>query len=41
MDEITLIDLEFDDTEEHDDYIIERCKEIAYDIRNSTDVHGS
>tara|TARA_A100001015_G_C14807554_1_gene639517 strand:+ start:504 stop:686 length:183 start_codon:yes stop_codon:yes gene_type:complete len=36
-----LLDKSFDDTEEHDEYIIEKCKEIADDIRNSTDVHGS
>jgi len=41
MDEITLIDQEFDNTEEHDTYIIEKFKEIADDIRNSTDVYGS
>jgi hypothetical protein len=36
-----LLDKDFDDTEEHDEYIIEKCKEIADDIRNSSDVHGS
>jgi hypothetical protein len=36
-----LLDEEFDDTEEHDTYIIEQFKEIADDIRDSTDVHGS
>ena len=41
MDEFALIDQEFDDTEEHDDYILEKCKEIADVLRNSTDVHGS
>jgi len=36
-----LLDEEFDDTEEHDTYIIEEFKEIADVLRNSTDVHGS
>ena len=40
-DGIVLLDEEFDDTEEHDTYIIEQFKEIADDIRDSTDVHGS
>jgi len=42
MDEITLIDQEFDNTEEHDNYIIEKFKEVSNnDIRNSTNVYGS
>ena len=36
-----LIDKDFDDTEEDDKQIIQEFKEIANDIRNSTDVHGS
>ena len=40
MDEMNLIDPEFDNTEEEDKQIINEFKEIAYDIRNSTDVYG-
>ena len=36
-----LIDKDFDDTEEQDKQIIQEFKEIANDIRNSTDVYGS
>jgi len=36
-----LLDVEFDDTEEQDKYIVEKFKEIADVIRNSTDVYGS
>ena len=36
-----LLDEGFDDTEEQDKQIIQEFKEIANDIRNSTDVHGS
>ena len=36
-----LIDKDFDDTEEQDKQIIQEFKEIANDIRNSTDVQGS
>ena len=40
MDDTNLIDIEFDDTEEEDKQIINEFKEIADDIRNSTDVYG-
>ena len=40
MDEMNLIDPEFDDTEEEDKQIINEFKEIADVIRNSTDVYG-
>ena len=36
-----LLDEGFDDTEEQDKQIIQEFKEIANDIRNSADVHGS
>ena len=41
MDEMNLIDPEFDNTEEEDKQIINEFKEIADVIRNSTDVYGS
>ena len=41
MDEMNLIDPEFDKTEEEDEQIINEFKEIADVIRNSTDVYGS
>ena len=40
MDEMNLIDPEFDDTEEEDKQIINEFKEIADVIRDSTDVYG-
>ena len=40
MDEMNLIDPEFDITEEEDEQIINEFKEIADVIRNSTDVYG-
>ena len=40
MDDTNLIDIEFDDTEEEDKQIINEFKEIADDIRKSTDVYG-
>ena len=40
MDDTNLIDIEFDDTEEEDKQIINEFKEIADDIRYSTDVYG-
>ena len=40
MDEMNLIDPEFDNTEEEDKQIINEFKEIADVIRNSTDVYG-
>ena len=41
MDEMNLIDPEFDNTEEEDEQIINEFKEIADVIRNSSDVYGS
>jgi hypothetical protein len=40
MDEMNLIDPEFDNTEEEDKQIINEFKEIADVIRDSTDVYG-
>jgi len=40
MDDTNLIDIEFDDTEEEDEQIINEFKEIADVIRDSTDVYG-
>ena len=41
QDSSPIIDEEFDDAKEEDYHILQRFKEIANDIRNSTDVHGS
>jgi len=40
MDEMNLIDPEFDNTEEEDKQIINEFKEIADVIRDGTDVYG-